>query len=71
MNFKSRKRKEIKMKIIKTTIIILLIPFWLVLFVVYLPVWYIQMSWYYFDMEDYQEAYLILIRRIQKKLSFL
>lgn len=59
------------MKIIKTTIIILLIPFWLVLFVVYLPVWYIQMSWYYFDMEDYQEAYLILIRRIQKKLSFL
>lgn len=59
------------MRIIKTTIIILLIPFWLVLFVLYLPVWYIQMSWYYFDMEDYQEAYLILIRRIQKKLSFL
>lgn len=42
----------------------LFIPFWLVLFFVYLPVWYIQMSWYYFSFQDYWSAYLILWDRV-------
>lgn len=45
----------------------LFIPLWLVLFFVfllYLPVWYIQMSWYYFRFQDYWSAYLILWDRV-------
>lgn len=42
----------------------LFIPFWLVLFFVYLPIWYIQMSWYYFSFQDYWSAYLILLDRV-------
>ena len=42
----------------------LFIPFWLVLFFVSLPVWYIQMSWYYFSFQDYWSAYLILWDRV-------
>lgn len=42
----------------------LFIPFWLVLFFVYLPIWYIQMSWYYFSFQDYWSAYLILCDRV-------
>ena len=42
----------------------LFIPFWLVLFFVYLPIWYIQMSWYYFSFQDYWSAYLILWDRV-------
>ncbi len=42
----------------------LFIPFWLVLFFVYLPIWYIQMSWYYFSFQDYWSDYLILWDRV-------
>lgn len=42
----------------------LFIPFWIVLFFVYLLIWYIQMSWYYFSFQDYWSAYLILWDRI-------
>lgn len=31
----------------------LFIPLWIVLFFVYLLIWYIQMSWYYFNFQDY------------------
>nr|DAY47520.1 MAG TPA: hypothetical protein [Caudoviricetes sp.] len=31
---------------------LLLIPLWLLLFLVYLPIWYLQMSWYYFRFGD-------------------
>jgi hypothetical protein len=42
----------------------LFIPFWIVLFFVYLLIWYIQMSWYYFSFQDYWSAYLILWDRV-------
>lgn len=31
----------------------LLTPLWFVLFLIYLPIWYIKMSWYYFRFSDY------------------
>lgn len=52
----------------------LFIPFWIVLFFVYLLIWYIQMSWYYFSFQDYWSAYLIswdrvmLFMRLKTKL---
>ena len=39
-------------------------PLWLAIFIVYLPIWYIQMSWYYFSFQDYWSAYLILWDRV-------
>lgn len=44
----------------------LFIPFWIVLFFVYLLIWCIQMSWYYFSFQDYWSAYLILWDRIMQ-----
>lgn len=38
----------------------LLIPLWLAIFIAYLPIWYLQMSWYYFSFQDYWDAFLIL-----------
>lgn len=38
----------------------LFIPLWIALFFVYLPIWYIQMSWYYFGFQDYWDDFLIL-----------
>lgn len=38
----------------------LFIPLWIALFFVYLLIWYIQMSWYYFSFQDYWDAFLIL-----------
>ena len=38
----------------------LFIPLWTTLFFVYLLIWYIQMSWYYFSFQDYWNAFLIL-----------
>lgn len=31
--------------------------------------WYIQMSWYYFDFNDYWESYLLLWDEIMVKLK--
>ena len=42
----------------------LFIPLWIVLFFVYLFIWYIQMSWHYFNFQDYWDAFLILWDRI-------
>ena len=28
--------------------------------IAYLPIWYLQMSWYYFSFQDYWDAFLIL-----------
>ena len=42
----------------------ILSPLWLAIFIVYLPIWYIQMSWYYFSFQDYWSAYLILWDRV-------
>lgn len=39
-------------------------PLWIVLFFVYLLIWYIQMSWYYFNFQDYWGAFLILWDKI-------
>lgn len=38
----------------------LLIPLWFTIFIAYLPIWYLQMSWYYFSFQDYWDAFLIL-----------
>lgn len=42
----------------------LLIPLWLAVFIGYFPIWYLQMSWYYFSFGDYWDGYLILWDRI-------
>lgn len=42
----------------------LLLPLWIAIFLMYLPIWYIQMSWYYFEFRDYGNAYLILWDKI-------
>ena len=47
----------------------LFIPFWLVLFFVYLPIWYIQMSWYYFRFSDYWDSYLVLWIKVMNILK--
>lgn len=41
------------MKTLKLFIRVLLIPVWITIFFIYLFIWYIQMSWYYFDFNDY------------------
>lgn len=47
----------------------LLIPLWLAIFIVYLPIWYIQMSWYYFNFWDYWNSYLVLWDRVMLSLK--
>lgn len=47
----------------------LLIPLWLAIFIVYLPIWYIQMSWYYFNFWDYWDSYLVLWYRVMLSLK--
>lgn len=42
----------------------LLTPLWISVFIVYLPIWYLQMSWYYFSFNDYWESYLLLWDKI-------
>ena len=37
-----------------------LLPLWLAIFIVYLLIWYLQMSWYYFNFGDYWDSYLYL-----------
>lgn len=48
---------------------LLLIPLWLLLFLVYLPIWYLQMSWYYFRFGDYWDSYLVLWIRVMNLLK--
>lgn len=47
----------------------LLIPLWLAIFIVYLPIWYIQMSWYYFNFWDYWDSYIVLWNRVMLSLK--
>lgn len=47
----------------------LLTPLWLAIFIVYLPIWYIQMSWYYFNFWDYWDSYLVLWYRVMLSLK--
>lgn len=56
------------MKTLKLFTRILLIPIWIIILFVYLPIWYIQMSWYYFNFNDYWESYLLLQDEIMIKL---
>lgn len=42
----------------------LFIPLWTILFFVYLLIWYMQMSWYYFSFQDYWNTFLILWDKI-------
>lgn len=56
------------MKTLKLFTRILLIPIWIIILFVYLPIWYIQMSRYYFNFNDYWESYLLLQDEIMIKL---
>lgn len=47
----------------------LLTPLWLAIFIVYLPIWYIQMSWYYFNFGDYWDSYFVLWNRVMLSLK--
>lgn len=47
----------------------LLTPLWLAIFIVYLPIWYIQMSWYNFNFGDYWDSYLVLWDRVMLSLK--
>lgn len=47
----------------------LLIPLWLAIFIVYLPIWYIQMSWYYFNFGDYWDSCFVLWNRVMLSLK--
>lgn len=47
----------------------ILLPLWLAIFIGYLPIWYLQMSWYYFSFQDYWESYLVLWDRLMKTLK--
>lgn len=47
----------------------LLTPLWLAIFIVYLPIWYIQMSWYYSNFGDYWDSYLVLWDRVMLSLK--
>lgn len=47
----------------------LLTPLWLAIFIVYLPIWYIQMSWYYFNFWDYWDSYLVIWYRVMLSLK--
>ena len=44
----------------------LLIPLWFAIFIAYLPMWYLQMSWYNFSFQDYWDAFLILWDKAMK-----
>lgn len=46
-----------------------LLPLWLTIFIVYLPIWYLQMSWYYFSFQDYTESYFRLLDRLMDTLK--
>lgn len=47
----------------------MLLPLWLVIFIVYLPIWYLQISWYYFGFQDYIESYFRLLDRLMYTLK--
>ena len=47
----------------------LLIPLWFAIFIVYLPIWYLQMSWYYFDFSDYWDSYKELQELFSQKIQ--
>lgn len=48
------------MKKIKLILRWLFIPLWITYFFVYLLIWIIQTSWYYFSFQDYWNDFLIL-----------
>ena len=55
-------------KKIKIGIRIILIPLWVFIFIIYLPIWFVQMAWYYFDISDYKDSYLLLLCKIMTVL---
>lgn len=57
------------MKKIKIAIRLILIPLWISIFIIYLPIWYAKMSWYYFDFSDYPYGYKELLDKIMKILK--
>ncbi len=56
---------------IRLAIRIILIPLWILIFILYLPVWYCQMSWYYFSFTDYHDGYICFLYKMMKKLKLL
>lgn len=54
---------------IQVAIRFILIPLWLLIFIIYLPIWCIQISLYYFSLTDYGERYMIVLDRIMKILK--
>ena len=55
-------------KKLRIAIRIVLIPLWLLIFIIYLPIWFAQMAWYYFDFSDYKDSYLFLLYKVMEKL---
>ena len=55
-------------KKLRITIRIVLIPLWLLIFIIYLPIWFAQMAWHYFDFSDYKDSYLFLLDNVMEKL---
>lgn len=57
------------MKTLKLFIRVLLIPVWITIFFIYLFIWYIQMSWYYFDFNDSEIEKVVKYVSILNKLK--
>ena len=55
-------------KKLRIAIRIVLIPLWLLIFIIYIPIWFAKMAWYYFDFSDYKVSYLFLLDKIMAKL---
>lgn len=55
-------------KKIRISIRIMLIPLWILIFIIYLPIWIVQMTWYYFEFSDYKDSYLLLFHKTLKTL---
>ena len=55
-------------KKLRIAIRIVLIPLWLLIFIIYLPIWFAKMAWYYFDFSDYGDSYLSLLNKAMKIL---
>ena len=65
MNIEEAKIKKAKAEMeIARMLRWLLIPLWFAIFIAYLPIWYLQMSWYYFSFSDYWDSYMVLWDRI-------
>lgn len=56
-------------KKLRIAIRFILIPLLILTFIIYLPIWYVQMSWYYFSFSDYWDGYSELLNRVMRMLK--